>query len=384
MAGAVHGLEAVLGVVELHGRIHVFGVVALVAADLPELAAHDVRGEDHIVTAADTFFAHPVFHGLADEAALGVPEDEAGAGDLLDAEEVELLAEHAMVARLDLFQMLEVSFEVLGVEEGGAVDALELLVLLVAEPVGAGDGGDLEGLDAAGGGDVRAAAEVGEVAVFVEGDLIAGFGEALDEVDLHELALRGVVGEALFAGFVHADEGLVAGDDLGHAGFDGGEVGFGERGVAVDVVEEAVVGGGAVAEFGLGKELEDGGGHDVRGGVAKDFERGFVGVLEEPEGHIFFEWRGEVDDARAVLAGAALYIASSEVGDSAVVVCWCRWGRCQRRDARDDDGGGKPRGDAGGDVEGGGSARDFALGAVGKLDSDLLCAHALQDTSSRG
>jgi hypothetical protein len=196
VAGAVHGLEAVLGVVELHGRVHVFGVVALVAGDLPELAAHDVRGEDHIVTAADTFFAHPVFHGLADEAALGVPEDEAGAGDFLDGEEVELLAEDAVVAGLDLFEFLEVGFEVLGVEEGGAVDALELLVVLVAEPVGAGDGGDLEGLDAAGGGDVRAAAEVGEVAVAVEGDLVAGVGELLDEVDLHELAVGGVVGEA--------------------------------------------------------------------------------------------------------------------------------------------------------------------------------------------
>ena len=118
-----------------------------------------------LVAAADAFLAHPVFHGLADEAALGMPEDEAGAGDLLDGEEVELLAEDAVVARLDLFELLEVGVEVLRVEEGCAVDALELLVLLVAEPVGAGDGGDLERLDAAGGGDVRAAAEVGEVAV---------------------------------------------------------------------------------------------------------------------------------------------------------------------------------------------------------------------------
>ena len=175
-------------------------VVLFVAGDLPELAAHDVRGEDHLVAAADALIAHPVFHGLADEAALGMPEDEAGAGDFLDAEEVELLAEDAVVAGLDFFEVLEVGVEIFGVEEGGAVDALELLVVLVAEPVGAGDGRDLEGLDAAGGGHVRAAAEVGEVAVLVERDFVAGFGEALDEVDLHELALRGVVGEGLARG----------------------------------------------------------------------------------------------------------------------------------------------------------------------------------------
>jgi hypothetical protein len=44
-----------------------------------------------------------------------------------------------VVARLDLFEFFEVGVEVLGAEESGAVDALELLVVLVAEPVGAGD-----------------------------------------------------------------------------------------------------------------------------------------------------------------------------------------------------------------------------------------------------
>ena len=240
MAGAVHGLEAVFGVVKLHGGVHVFGVVFFVAADLPQLAAHDVGGEDEIVTATDTFFAHPVFHGLADEASLWVPEDEAGSGYLLDGEEVELLAEDAVVAGLDLFEALEVGFEVLGVEEGGAVDALELLVLFVAEPVGSGDGGDFEGFDAACGGDVGAAAEVGEGTVAVEGDFVAGLGEAVDEVELHELAFAFVVGDGLFAGFGGVDEGLVAGYYFGHAGFDGGEVGLGEGGGAVDVVEEAL------------------------------------------------------------------------------------------------------------------------------------------------
>ncbi len=43
VAGAVHGLEAVFGVVELHGGVHILRVVAFVAGDLPEFAAHDVR-----------------------------------------------------------------------------------------------------------------------------------------------------------------------------------------------------------------------------------------------------------------------------------------------------------------------------------------------------
>ena len=108
VAGAVHRFEAILGVVELHGRVHVAGVKALVAADLPELAAHDVGSEDERVTAAEAFVAHPVFHDLADDAALGMPEDESGAGELLNAEEVELFAEDAMVAACGFFKAREV------------------------------------------------------------------------------------------------------------------------------------------------------------------------------------------------------------------------------------------------------------------------------------
>jgi hypothetical protein len=112
VAGAVHGLEAVFGVVELHGGVHVAGVEALVAGDLPEFAAHDVGGVDERIAAAQALVAHPVFHDFADHGAFGMPEDEAGSGDFLNAEEVELLAEEAMVALGNLFEMLEVGVHV--------------------------------------------------------------------------------------------------------------------------------------------------------------------------------------------------------------------------------------------------------------------------------
>ena len=72
-----------------------------------------------------------------------MPEDEAGAGELLNAEEVELLAEDAMVAARGFFKAREVGVEIFLREERGAVDALELRILLVAEPVGAGEAGRL-------------------------------------------------------------------------------------------------------------------------------------------------------------------------------------------------------------------------------------------------
>ena len=117
---------------------------------------------------------------------------------------------------------------------------------------------------------MRAAAEVDEVAIAIEADLVAGRSEPGDEVSLHEVAVAREFGEGPFAGFVLADEGLIAGDDFGHFGFDGGEVFGGEGLLAVEVVEEAGVGGGAVTELGFGK-LEDGRSQNVRAIPSRSF-----------------------------------------------------------------------------------------------------------------
>ena len=76
--------------------------------------------------------------------------------------------------------------EVLWTVEGRAVDAGELLVALVAAPVRAGEAGQLERLDRLRVLQVRAAAEVGELALRVQRDRPVG---RFDELDLVGLAL---------------------------------------------------------------------------------------------------------------------------------------------------------------------------------------------------
>ena len=70
-----------------------------------------------------------------------------------------------MVACLDLLQPFEVLLQVLGIKKRGAVDALQLLVLLVTEPVGAGKRRELEAFDPAGARHMRPAAKVHKAAV---------------------------------------------------------------------------------------------------------------------------------------------------------------------------------------------------------------------------
>jgi hypothetical protein len=168
---------------------------------------------------------------------------------------------------------LEVLGEFLLGGEGGAVDALELLVLFVAAVIGAGDGEELEGLQLRGVAHVRAGAEVHELAVLVEGDFLAlgDVGEAAELVAL--LAALRDDGDGLLAGDFLAQEGLVLVGDLLHLGLELHEVVGGQFVLQIDVVVEPGVGRRTDVELRLGKEAKDGGREDVRAGVAEFFER---------------------------------------------------------------------------------------------------------------
>ena len=104
MAGAVHGLELVVGFFDFDGAEHAVFVKAGVAAGFPEVEAHDVRRVDKIVAAFEKLIAEPVLDNFADEAALGMPENQAGACFFLNAEEFELDAEFAVIAALGFFE----------------------------------------------------------------------------------------------------------------------------------------------------------------------------------------------------------------------------------------------------------------------------------------
>src|SRR6185295_3957658 len=110
-------------------------------------------------------FPPEVLHLHPHEAALRMPEDEAGSGVVADREEIELAAQLPVVAALGFLEAMEVLVELFLREEGVAVDALHLRVALAALPVRLRRVlADLEGLDLARGGQVRAQAEVDELA----------------------------------------------------------------------------------------------------------------------------------------------------------------------------------------------------------------------------
>ena len=128
MAGAIHGLELVVGFFDFHRAEHIVPVKIGVAAGFPKIELHDVRGVDQVVAAFQEFIAQPVFDDFADEAALGVPENQAGAGFLLNAEKVQLNAKFAVIAALGFLEAVQIFVEFLLGEKCGGINALELRI----------------------------------------------------------------------------------------------------------------------------------------------------------------------------------------------------------------------------------------------------------------
>ena len=137
--GAIHGLQLVIGLFDFHLAEHAVFVKIGVAGSLPQIKAHDVRSEDEIVAALQQFFAQPVFDQCADQAALGMPENQSGPGFFLNAEEFEFRAEFPVIAALGLFEPVQILLQFFLCVECCCIDALQLRIPFLAFPVGAGN-----------------------------------------------------------------------------------------------------------------------------------------------------------------------------------------------------------------------------------------------------
>src|SRR5690606_23703556 len=187
--------------------------------------------------------------------------------------ELEVLAELTVIAELRLLHPVEVLRELVLRWKRGAVDALQLLVLLVTAMIRARDGEQFERLDLLRVPDVGACAEVHELAVLVERDRLAlrDVGETPELVAFLSTLAYDAFG--LLARDLLAGERLVLVDHLLHLGLDLREVLSGQFVIEIDVVIKAGLRRWTDVQFGLGEEAENRGRQHVRARVTHFFER---------------------------------------------------------------------------------------------------------------
>ena len=251
----VHRLQLILGIIQLHRREHVFRIKISVAGSLPQIAPHHVRGIDQRVAALQIRVAHPVFQLFADDAALRMEKNQTRPGQFLNAEQIQFLPQFAVVAFLRFLQLVEVFVEVFLREPRSAVNALQLFVFLVAFPVSARDGKQLEGLNPGSVRQMRTAAEINKRrSQRVLGKDIAR--ALFNQLDLHRLIHCTVFRQTLRLRNQLAVEGQRLRLQLPHLLFDAFEVIRSEGNGPVEIVIETVVDGGADPQLGFGEKFQ--------------------------------------------------------------------------------------------------------------------------------
>ena len=227
--------------------------------------------------------------------ALGVPEHHARTF-LLEMKQVELAAELAMIALLGFLDLLQISVEFFLLCERRAVDARQHRIVAVAAPIGAGDLHQLEGAsDLAGGGHMRAAAEIEPVALLVDLDGLVG-RDRVDQLDLEHFAVVAEHLLGLLARPYLLGKGFVARDDLAHFLFDRGKIFRRERLVAEEVVIKAVLDGGTDRDLGAGPQRLHRFGQHMRGVVPDQLQRAGIVAGDEFDFRIALDRIGKVDD----------------------------------------------------------------------------------------
>ena len=250
-----HRVRAVhrLGCVDIHGVLadrvllallarddeHIVLIMCPVAGDQPELPVVDDRRGDLIVTVARMNRSPVGDQGLVDLPAVRQPVGHARCG-LVEHEEVELRSQLLVVALLGLADEVEMSLELGLIRKCIHINSLQGITLLVASPVSAGCGFDLEcgGHELLGVGDVRAAAEIHEVVAGpVDRDLLI-FRQILDELRLELLVLEEL--QRLGTGQLLAGPVFLPLDNLMHLVLDDLVVILGDRARKHEIVVKTV------------------------------------------------------------------------------------------------------------------------------------------------
>ncbi len=198
-----------------------------------------------------------------------MPQHQSRSNLVLDRDEVELLAQLAMVAPLDLFELVQVCLERLLCRKRRAIDALEHRVALVAAPVGAGAREQLDCPDVSRARQVGPLADVNEVALFIERDHRV-LNHGVDDFRLVGLAPFLAERDRLGTRHLHPRDRQVAFDDLDRARLDLFQILRRERAVERKVVVKPLVDRRADRHLSGRKQLLHGLGHDVGAGVAVD------------------------------------------------------------------------------------------------------------------
>ena len=273
----------------LHGHFHVAGerlehvlvVLVRMAGLYPQHLVHDFRRDNFQVAPMVDFPADVILERVHHLRSLRMPEHHAGRM-VLDVVEVHFLADFPVVALGGFFQKFYVCREAVLVRKAGAIDARQLVGLLVSVPVGARKRENLEALELSRAGNMRPRAEIFPIlsrfACRIETDfavLAFAFNRALGVVVLVLVAFG--TPKAFFGRNLDTGKRTVFLDDFLHPLFDFREVLFLERCRRHQIVIETLFDRRAVSELCPREQVANRFRKNMAAGMAQKHER--IGIV---------------------------------------------------------------------------------------------------------
>ena len=263
-AGAVHGLDGKVGVVN-NGGVHILFIVIPVTGTLPKGAVENHRSGNFNIAVSLVNFA-PIFkQGVAKNHTFGKEEGEAGAL-VKKGKQPKLFAKLAVVAFFGFFNAGQVCLKLVFFGVGNAVNALKGFVLCVAAPICAVALGKLKCFYSAGGHKMRACAKVNKFALAIEGNNFA-LGKILDKLDLVRLVSFFHKGDGFLSRKGEALDFFVLFDDFFHFRFKLFKNIGSEGLVGIKIVIESFFNSGAYGKLDFRIKALYRLGKNVRGGV---------------------------------------------------------------------------------------------------------------------
>ena len=176
-----------------------------------------------------------------------------------------------------------------------AINALQHFVLVVTTPIGASQFHQLEVLELAGAGHVRATAQVFKLAFTVKRHILVG-RDAFNDFGLVKLTQALEISHCLITRQHATCHGFVQRRQRGHFFLDGGEVLEGERTLVRKVVEKAVFNHWANGDLCVRKKLLDGVRQQVRCGMANHFQSLWIFGSDDGQRAVFVDHKTGVHD----------------------------------------------------------------------------------------
>ena len=238
---------------------HTVQVMIPVAGNFIKLTLGHEGGLGQQVAALLLNILHPALQKLDDPGTLGQQNGQALADIVHGGEILQIPAQLIVVALESLLPLLQILLQLLLLGEGHGVDTLEHLAVAVAAPIGAAALGQLDGitLDAAGGVQVGAGAQVHELALLIKRDVGIG-GQVVDQLDLVGLLLLLHEGNGLLPGQLEALQLQLFLADLAHLRLQSVQMLLGKVEGGVEVVVEAALDGRADGQLHLRVQALDG------------------------------------------------------------------------------------------------------------------------------